>query len=669
MNINKTFSSPVVMIAFFWLLSLLCSISWFEPHALLRLACIGFAFVAAALSFGFALQEEGIKRRFGILGLFLALFWTLAAASILWSGIPFISFIAFCTFSLLPLTFYMVLCGRETDRLLKYMTAGVFAFSALLALLVIAQVFFLPDMLVKGGVRYPFANPNSFAGFFSIVLFGGLAWMVTAESKKQGSAAFVLCALCLAALILLAGRGAFLSFLLGVTVFLVFSGRATVKKHARCLSGLFVTGIATAGAASLFATGGATLLRRMGRVGDDRELILSSRTDIWQATWEMIENHIVQGHGIGTFFLYYPEYRMPSDAYSGGFMAHNDPLQFWMEMGVLAPLLFYAALFYVLWRSIGALARLGRGGRDYLCLLAAVCGMGAFVLHTHVTFHFYVAPLLLLFGLTLAWWQVLVARARAEAPLSFKPPARIPAALLWFAALMPFCALYVVLQGFLFSEYYTGRAQEAMTEGRMEDFAADINRAHHIGFGMNGRAYLQAAAIPLGILDHSGHFMAAEEKKELTDQAAGLLDQAARHNPRLVGVLYYRALLASYKGEGIDVQSFFLTEGLRLNPLHLPSREKLVTLYLQSGDMDEAFRVVKEGLQWNHHIFDPVRFYEMAIPVLEQAGDKDAAAQAQEKLERAFARQLRRREGIPFMGPGRFNPLPEGGPGGSAIVP
>jgi hypothetical protein len=44
--------------------------------------------------------------------------------------------------------------------------------------------------------------------------------------------------------------------------------------------------------------------------------------------------------GIGTFYLYYPAVNT-GDYFSTGRMAHSDPLQFWAEMGVLAPLLFY----------------------------------------------------------------------------------------------------------------------------------------------------------------------------------------------------------------------------------------------------------------------------------------------------------------------------------------
>lgn len=674
MNINKALSSPVLIISFFWLLALIWSISWFEPHAVLRLACLGFAFVAAALSFGFSLLKDGLRGGQGLTGIFLLLFWVLAGSSILWSDIPFISIIFFAAFSLLPLTFFMISLNNDTGRLLRHITVGAFFFAAILAIFVIVQYFFLPDMLVGRGVRYPFANPNSFAGFFCLVLFGGLAWMVTTENKKQGNAAFLFCALCLAALILLAGRGAFLSFLLGVIVFLGLAGRETLQKHVRCLTGLLVTGVATMVAAPLFGAGQTTLWGRLQDIGPNGDVIILSRTKIWQSTWEMIEKLPLTGHGIGTFFLYYPEYRVPSESYSGGFMAHNDPLQFWMEMGILAPVLFYGMLAYAIYRSVTALRNMDKADKNYLLLLAATCGLGAFILHTHITFHFYVAPLLLLFGLALSWWQHLSAPAlinkQAGKPVFCRWPEKYPVAAAWFTVLLPFAAFYIILQGFLFSEHFTNRARTAIIEGDMMAFAKATNEAHHFGFGWNARAYLLAAAIPLGILDDASYTMTNKEKNELITQTETLLDQAARHNPRLVGTLYYRALLEPFKNGEKSEQIALLEDALRLNPTHLPSREMLVMLYLNTGQEQKALGVIKEGLQWKTNTFDPVRFYEIAVNTLEKLEGKDHATtkQARDQLERAFAKKLKN-AGLPFIGNGNAISLPAAVPDGSAIVP
>lgn len=427
-------------------------------------------------------------------------------------------------------------------------------------------------------------------------------------------------------------------------------------------------------AASLFGAGKTTLWGRLQDIGSNGEVIILSRTKIWQSTWEMIEKLPLTGHGIGTFFLYYPEYRVPSESYSGGFMTHNDPLQFWMEMGVLAPVLFYGMLAYAIYRSILMLRKADKTGKNYLLLLAATCGLGAFVLHTHITFHFYVAPLLLLFGLGLSWWHHLSAPLPTDEasgrPVLCRWPERLSTVPAWFTVLLPFAALYIILQGFLFSEHFSNRARTAMIEGDMMGFAKATNEAHHFGFGWNARAYLLAAAIPLGILDSAFYTTTNKEREELIVQTETLLDQAARHNPRLAGTLYYRALLVPYKNGDKNEQIALLEDALRLNPLHLPSREMLVTLYLDSGQEQKARKTIKDGLQWDINIFDPLRFYEIAVNALGKLEGKEheMTAMARDKLEEAFAKKLKR-ERLPFMGQGNAISLPAVVPDGSVIVP
>lgn len=661
---NPALLSPKTLVPVFWGVSLIWSISWFEPHALLRLASVGFCFLAAILSFGQGIKE-GFYRPHGAVVITLLLFWMLAAASIFWSAIPFVSFIAFCTYSMLPLTFFALVTNRDAGDLLKACTLGALVFCAILALYVVIQYFFMPDMLVSGTVRYPFANPNSFAAMLSLALFGGIALMVTAEDRKYSNMALLFSVLYVAAIVILAGRGAFLALLIGLFVFMLGAGKEVLTKHKRCIGGLFAGSVIVLAVTALMGASRNTIWERLGQIGEKGEQIVAGRSDIWQATWTMIEQHMFAGTGIGTFFLYYPEHRLPSDWYSGGYMAHNDPLQFWMEMGVLAPLLFYAALVFVLIRSFFALRAMTEStDKRRLHLLAVTCGMGAFVLHTHISFHFYVGPLLLIFGLALAWWYVLTADILKETASLARWPVRWPVVAGWVAALLPFLVLYFVLQGFLFSEYYIDRSQARMIKGDTGGFAEDINHADRVGFGMNARAYIKAAAIPLGILDAASAAMTDGERKSLEKQINTLLDKAEQHNPRLVGIPYYRAMLAGYMQHPDSEIEGYLQQAVTLSPQHLPSRMMLIQYYQDHGEVEKASSVARAGLPWRYGIHDPAPYYMKAIEVFVAVGDQTALETAQKKLNTVSARNARwKRERE------RVTPQQEYGPDGSVFVP
>src|SRR5690606_5015736 len=103
------------------------------------------------------------------------------------------------------------------------------------------------------------------------------------------------------------------------------------------------------------------------------------------------------GTGIGNFFLYYPAYRA-EDFSTAGFMAHNDPLQFAVEMGLLAPVLFYALLIMVLLRTLKSLRGIAGDNPRRLLILAPFFALAALVLHAHISFHFHVLALLMASG-------------------------------------------------------------------------------------------------------------------------------------------------------------------------------------------------------------------------------------------------------------------------------
>ena len=106
---------------------------------------------------------------------------------------------------------------------------------------------------------------------------------------------------------------------------------------------------------SFHATYGGAAARLASFSGATQDESILNRPVLWKAALHMIAEHPLTGFGFGSFYLTYPSHRPVADRWSAGQWAHNDPLQFAVEMGILAPLLLYAFLFSLLPRTRRAL--------------------------------------------------------------------------------------------------------------------------------------------------------------------------------------------------------------------------------------------------------------------------------------------------------------------------
>jgi O-antigen ligase len=111
------------------------------------------------------------------------------------------------------------------------------------------------------------------------------------------------------------------------------------------------------------------------------------RLPIWATSLKMLV-HPFTGLGLGSFGFYYQQVR--TENYTAGWFAHNDPLQFAVEMGIPAALVF-----------VGLIATVALTTRTRN--IAPACAMLAVFLMSLVEFQFYLPVISLLMGLALAF--------------------------------------------------------------------------------------------------------------------------------------------------------------------------------------------------------------------------------------------------------------------------
>lgn len=568
-------------------------------------------------------------------------FWALAALSAAFSDIPFVSFIYFCFFSVFPLSAFVVACGGSC-ALLKPLGYGAAVVFGALALSCLTQYFFMPEMLFHGTVNWPLANPNSLAGLLSLGFFAAVGWMLAAPGRGQANIGLAFAVLLFAALLTTGSRGAFAAMIPAVALFL-WGLRGYLDQHKRCLGALVVLSVLMFVAMSVLTPLGVkSPASFIETTLSGAQSVLWSRPAIWAAALEVFRAHIWSGTGVGTFFLYYPEVRSAGDPSTAGLMVHSDPLQFAVEMGVMAPLLFYGFILAAVWMSVRALKKLPLDDARLVCILAPFCALMALIIHAHITFHFQVLSILMVAGVLLGFWFLQV-RAVLYASIQETEEPYCNPCVRWGLA-VPVVGILSIFSQFQVSEILVNRAQNDLMVGAGESYANKINRAGRLSYNQNARALVAATHLPLGIVQLNAPLMPRDALQTLEGQLCSLLDRAELANPRLAQIYFARAEMAAYiqpflpeKGEGerYDVAEE-LRKALAIDPLHLGSRMKLADLSLRVGRMEEALDILEPGLNWWYKNQRPRLFLEKTYGLARQLGRDEIADKAALEFVRYF---------------------------------
>jgi len=621
------------LIAFFWVLGFFLSLPVVEPAEFARLGSVGFISLACFTALGVSL-EQGLRLPKSPLFLVVALFWILAFLSIFWSAYRFASVISFATFSLLPLSFLSFVMLENSRRTFRYCAYGTGIILAGLAGWAVFQYLFLPEHLVWGFVRAPFANPNSYATLMGLGLFCGFSVLLSAKNHINQILSLVFCLLSVGALIFIGSRSVFLLCFLFLVVLFFFERQLFKEKKYYFL--VFFLG------AALFAfvpnllnsDHHKTPLDRITSLSSGEDKSLGTRFDIWNSTAHMIREAPFVGRGLGTFHLFYPQVRAQTETSSSGYMAHSDPLQFWMEMGVLSPLLFYLFLVLVLWR-MWLFMKAESPGQKRAFVSAVFCALGMLTVHTHISFDLYVASTLALAGLLLACWFSMTGKALGDDCIEIARPPSLPIAANWFFLMLPFLTGLFLLQGVLYSEYYSNRARQRGAEADIHAFTSDVNRAETMGFGWNARPYILATNLPLAVLEHEGSLLPFEKQQENYNQIKDLLDKAEAKNPRLASIPYYRAVALSLISTGDERSKKIetnLLKALQLDPIHLGARLMLADFYKDQGKTEDEWHVLKQGVRWrllkqgvrpSYALSQILSYYERVAVLAAEKGDND----------------------------------------------
>jgi O-antigen ligase len=526
--------------------------------------------------------------------------WCVAGISVMGSDVKFVSLIYFFFWSAFPLCFFLFSMADETI-VLRIIRWGLLA----LGVAALVQFFAMPQMLKFGGTHWPFADNNSLGAllavgvlmFFSEALRGGK------EQKLNIAASLVM----FAALVTTEGRAIMLAFAVTFFLFIILAGRG----HGKAI-GLFLIGVVivlcTFKQSDLsvyhwFDDGAKTLSSFATASANEPNKLTGSRLMMWESAAVMIKNHPVTGTGIGTFFLYYPEFRNPLDD-SAGFMAHNDLIQFGVEMGGIAPVI---AIFMVMFVFLTTIKKVRSAVSDVEKLNVLMpCVLFLMVcLHSLSNFNFYILPTLMIAGVMLAAWNKQIASSVYSVDRKIYRDG-----VLVFGAVFLFIPLWMVSV----SEYQSQNAIVKLQANDIEGFSDSLNLAETLSAGTNGRVYLNAAMFAI----------ATEDK----DRALIMLDKAERVNPRVPQIYVERSKLSTDKESAMDEARV----AFRIDPTFVPARMRLADMLEEDGQGKEAYEILKGGMVGKMRFPSPQTYYLRVIKDAKKFGDKATADLAAERF-------------------------------------
>lgn len=558
------------------------------------------------------------------LALCLTLFWLWLALSLTWSLAPNISVINFWWVGSLALVFWLYTLTPDRDALWSHAAAILLVIGLVLALMGVYQV-----LVLEQHARSVFETRNTHAAFLNLVALPASAYFLQTIADKTVPRHYsvvlgtVLFALFLS-IFLTASRGATLSLAISAGLLVALTLRSVPRRALVLLLGL----LAVAFLVSKIAHG--ELSERLPQLVQD-----SPRLIIWESSWNLLQASPWQGIGLGLFYLAYPPYRNPADN-TGGFFAHNDYLQIWIETGLPGLLLLLAVLVAASWLFMRALRKTGLRGGNHLEMTGLFCGLLAVAGHSVVDFNLYILSIMMMSGLSLARFHELATRSLKSSSLLLRPSRFVgkqahPLIVL-LLVLVP--VFYFVALGMANSYYDRGMAQA--NEGRLQEADQSLAAAQRLTPSddriLIAHADLYRHAIAVLPSDEFGG------RKSLYDDALWFLDQAQEANALrgltfvIRGRLYQQN--PAFAGEnGLELAGESFRRALALNPRLFQGRMDYVSLLLQTGKKEEALRSLDEGVRHYYPAMrDLIPFYSLTARLRKEAGRAEEARILEDRL-------------------------------------
>ena len=555
------------------------------------------AFVFSLFSTVLPGLQRGWRLPATLVCIFVFLFWAYVSLSPLWSINPFVSTVFLFIIGIMPFLFFSLVLAPDPRGLVILSLRAVGVVLVVLALWALVQFFFLSDTYGMR-IHHPLLSPNNLGVIFCMAVVMTLGFFMQAPDLRKCAAWFVLLGLFYMALLVTQSRGALLAGAISSIVLLVISFKDSAHWRYKAPA---VAALAVFAFAAIDYSMGSRIAQSFARFENfNSDLGLFGRLELWGATLRMALDHFWTGTGLATFYSHYPSYRVPRET-SDGYFAHMDPLQLWAEAGIAAPILFYAVLIAVLLQTIKALRALAPGAPGRVEIAASFCTLLGLALHTHVDFHLYVLPILVLTGVVMGYWYVFSEQALALPRVEYS--GLIFRRAVFIGSVIVFLVGSVWISRAAAGVWFIKQASKAGSEGQIENAMSLLEQSDFWApdsYSSVPETWGRARTLQL----EQAQDISANEKEKIYAEGLEFFAQANVRNPLSPYALNAEALLhmIAYKAgiaiDGQDRAIDTLKKSLQVNPMFIPTRQALADIYIGRGQKKEALQVLEEGLPW-----------------------------------------------------------------------
>jgi len=293
-----------------------------------------------------------------------------------------------------------------------------------------ATGFLIPYL--KPDVGYAqFINKNHFAFLMEMALGLTLGFLVAGGARRDNALMYLSAAAPVwIALVLCGSRGGILSMLSQI-IFLALSfnlARPQADMYKRtsqnillrvgrslALRVLLITGLVAAIFVGMVWVGGESLVSRLqtvpGEVSQDRTTLGASRSEIWRATWRMIEDHPIAGVGFNGYWMAITQYHDAPGLLTPQ-EAHNDYLEILASGGLIGIAIFI--WFLVLFVREVRRALTTEDAFRRATIVGACAGIFGVAVHSFVDFGLHITINSLIFFALIAMATVNVAATKSR---------------------------------------------------------------------------------------------------------------------------------------------------------------------------------------------------------------------------------------------------------------
>ncbi|MCE5361532.1 MAG: O-antigen ligase family protein [Acidithiobacillus sp.] len=597
-------------------------ISWYYNGALIPLLAGSSALL---LVFGVIAAWPRLRQRLpwprGYLPVFMLAWLLWFWLTLFWSHVPYSSWFYFWTLGAVPLSFlgWIMISEREIEKVWPWFWRGILLSTWVLIGIAFWEYFDgVATNQVLGNIRVQgtLLDTNSFAAWMNLLWFVLLGRFLYLDGHRQGRKSIdytVLFYLVTLAFVTFAfwmtySRGGALAWFC-TSIIALFAFRK-IPGFGRNLS--LIVGIEVAAYAIFGYLHGYDMLGHLapGYISSSIETV--SRGLMWIATWHIFLSHPYLGTGLGSYFLFYPAYRLPGELASAGTYAHNDYIEFLAEGGLINLgflLAFAGALFYALYRLILRPARLGIPEEDRYWALGLVLGVFAITGHALGNFIFYNLPLSILAGIFLAQAWRLYHRQGDTAPILPRLGIRHPQVLQFALVLLVvmaswFLALDAAVYGLFSNNAWldavianpNARAVFLMRAARFLEITRPQATQPWVYMG---NAYLNLAATDTSMPAAQRRVLLEAALQQYHASLVGIPRQAGVYNA--IGSLYSQygsTLLGMTPQAAEDSAVLAWRKGLALTPESVNLRSEIATAaYFAHGNVAGGIAFLQAGLQ------------------------------------------------------------------------